>query len=46
MATNPLPIIIPCHRVLAAGDRLGGFSAHGGLAAKERLLVLEKARLL
>lgn len=46
MATNPLPIVIPCHRVLAAGDRLGGFSAYGGIIAKERLLVLEKARLL
>ena len=46
MAANPLPIIIPCHRVLAAGDRLGGFSAYGGVLTKERLLVLEKARLL
>lgn len=46
MAANPLPIVIPCHRVLAAGGRLGGFSAYGGLVTKERLLVLEKARLL
>ncbi len=46
MAANPLPIVIPCHRVLAAGDRLGGFSAYGGALTKERLLVLEKARLL
>ena len=46
MAANPLPVVIPCHRVLAAGDRLGGFSAYGGLLTKERLLVLEKARLL
>ncbi len=46
MAANPLPIVIPCHRVLAAGDRLGGFSAYGGVLTKERLLVLEKARLL
>ncbi len=45
MAANPLPIVIPCHRVLAAGDRLGGFSAHGGTITKERLLVLEKTRL-
>ena len=46
MAANPLPIIIPCHRVLAAGDRPGGFSAYGGVLTKEKLLVLEKARLL
>ena len=46
MAANPLPIVIPCHRVLAAGDRLGGFSAYGGALTKEKLLVLERARLL
>ena len=46
MAANPLPIIIPCHRVLAAGGRLGGFSAYGGALTKERLLVLERSRLL
>ena len=46
MAANPLPIVIPCHRVLAAGDKLGGFSAYGGVLTKEKLLVLEKARLL
>lgn len=46
MAANPLPIVIPCHRVMAAGDRLGGFSAYGGVLTKERLLVLERARLL
>ena len=45
MAQNPLPIVIPCHRVLAAGDKLGGFSAFGGTVAKERLLVLERTRL-
>jgi len=43
MARNPVPIIIPCHRVLASGDRLGGFSAHGGTITKERLLRLEGA---
>ncbi len=37
---NPIPIIIPCHRVVAAGD-LGGFSAPGGIAAKRALLALE-----
>ncbi len=45
MATNPLPIIIPCHRVLASGGRIGGFSAFGGAVTKERLLALEKLRL-
>lgn len=46
MAANPAPIVIPCHRVLAAGGRLGGFSAYGGALTKEKLLVLERARLL
>ncbi len=40
-ATNPLPLFIPCHRVLAAGGQLGGFS--GGLAWKVALLEREKA---
>jgi len=38
---NPVPIVIPCHRVIAAKGRLGGFS--GGLDAKRRLLALERA---
>lgn len=38
---NPIPIIIPCHRVVAAGDRLGGYT--GGLAIKKKLLRLERA---
>ncbi|HTO68723.1 MAG TPA: methylated-DNA--[protein]-cysteine S-methyltransferase [Myxococcota bacterium] len=38
---NPLPILVPCHRVIAAQGKLGGFS--GGLDAKRRLLALEKA---
>jgi methylated-DNA-[protein]-cysteine S-methyltransferase len=41
MASNPIPLIIPCHRVLAAGGRIGGFSAPGGAAAKIRMLGLE-----
>ncbi|MBV9505364.1 MAG: methylated-DNA--[protein]-cysteine S-methyltransferase [Acidobacteriia bacterium] len=41
MATNPVPLIIPCHRVLAAGGRLGGFSAPGGTESKTRMLRLE-----
>ena len=41
MAKNPTPLIIPCHRVLAAGDRIGGFSAPGGSMTKIRMLGLE-----
>jgi methylated-DNA-[protein]-cysteine S-methyltransferase len=41
MARNPIAIIIPCHRILAAGNKLGGFSAYQGTFAKERLLALE-----
>ena len=42
---NPVPLIIPCHRVLAAGGKVGGFSAPGGSAAKRRMLELEGVRL-
>jgi methylated-DNA-[protein]-cysteine S-methyltransferase len=45
MAKNPVPLIIPCHRVLAAGGKLGGFSAPGGSSTKERMLELEGIRL-
>jgi methylated-DNA-[protein]-cysteine S-methyltransferase len=41
MATNPVPLIIPCHRVLAAGGKIGGFSAPGGSTSKARMLELE-----
>jgi methylated-DNA-[protein]-cysteine S-methyltransferase len=41
MASNPVALIIPCHRVLAAGGKLGGFSAPGGSSAKARMLALE-----
>ena len=41
MAKNPVPLIIPCHRVLAAGGKIGGFSAPGGSAVKVRMLELE-----
>jgi methylated-DNA-[protein]-cysteine S-methyltransferase len=45
MARNPVALIIPCHRVLAAGGKVGGFSAPGGSAAKKRMLALEGVRL-
>lgn len=41
MAKNPVALIIPCHRVLAAGGKLGGFSAPGGAASKRKMLELE-----
>jgi methylated-DNA-[protein]-cysteine S-methyltransferase len=41
MARNPVPLIVPCHRVLAAGGKVGGFSAPGGSHAKVRMLELE-----
>jgi methylated-DNA-[protein]-cysteine S-methyltransferase len=40
---NPIPIIIPCHRVVGADGRLSGYSGRGGLATKKRLLDLERA---
>jgi methylated-DNA-[protein]-cysteine S-methyltransferase len=43
MATNPVPLIVPCHRVLAAGGKIGGFSAPGGSDTKMRMLELEGA---
>jgi methylated-DNA-[protein]-cysteine S-methyltransferase len=45
MARNPVPLIIPCHRCLAAGNRLGGFSAPGGTQAKLRMLELEGVQI-
>jgi methylated-DNA-[protein]-cysteine S-methyltransferase len=41
MAQNPVPLIVPCHRVLAAGGKIGGFSAPGGSTTKARMLELE-----
>ena len=43
MGQNPCPIIVPCHRVVAAGGKTGGFSAPGGAATKRRLLAIEGA---
>ena len=45
LGRNPFPPIVPCHRVLAAGGRTGGFSARGGVATKMRMLTIEGARL-
>ncbi|MBX9454703.1 MAG: methylated-DNA--[protein]-cysteine S-methyltransferase [Rhizobium sp.] len=45
MAGNPVPLIIPCHRVLAAGSRIGGFSAPGGSDTKRRMLEMEGVQL-
>jgi len=44
LSQNPWPIIVPCHRVLASGGKLGGFSAHGGIDTKLRLLSIEGAQ--
>ncbi|MFT3974615.1 MAG: methylated-DNA--[protein]-cysteine S-methyltransferase [Amaricoccus sp.] len=41
LGANPVPLLVPCHRVLAAGNRLGGFSAPGGAETKRRMLALE-----
>jgi methylated-DNA-[protein]-cysteine S-methyltransferase len=38
---NPFPIVVPCHRVVSAGGKIGGFSAHGGTATKRRMLAIE-----
>jgi methylated-DNA-[protein]-cysteine S-methyltransferase len=44
LGQNPFPLVVPCHRVLAAGGKVGGFSANGGIATKLRLLSIEGAR--
>lgn len=46
LATNPWPLIVPCHRVVSANDKMTGFSAPGGVRTKTRLLALEGAELL
>jgi len=43
MGDNPCPIVIPCHRVLAADGSLHGFSSYGGIATKRRMLQIEGA---
>lgn len=46
LATNPWPLLVPCHRVVSASDKMTGFSAPGGVRTKTRLLTLEGAELL
>ncbi|HYD43828.1 MAG TPA: methylated-DNA--[protein]-cysteine S-methyltransferase [Phenylobacterium sp.] len=45
LGKNPIPIIVPCHRILAANGGTGGFSAPGGVEIKLKLLTLERARI-
>jgi methylated-DNA-[protein]-cysteine S-methyltransferase len=45
LGQNPFPLIVPCHRVLAAGGKVGGFSAAGGVTTKLRLLEIEGAQV-
>ena len=45
MAKNPLPIVVPCHRIIASSGKPGGFTAYGGLDTKARLLAIEGATL-
>jgi methylated-DNA-[protein]-cysteine S-methyltransferase len=46
LATNPWPLIVPCHRIVSASGKMTGFSAPGGVRTKTRLLVLEGAELI
>jgi methylated-DNA-[protein]-cysteine S-methyltransferase len=45
MGRNPFALIVPCHRVVAASEKPGGFSAHGGLRLKERMLQAEGVKM-
>jgi methylated-DNA-[protein]-cysteine S-methyltransferase len=45
LGRNPVPVVVPCHRVVGAGGKLVGFSAPGGVATKRRLLEIERARM-
>ena len=46
MGSNPVPIIVPCHRVVAASGKMGGFSAPGGVDTKRRMLEIEGAAVV
>ncbi|MBL7670654.1 MAG: methylated-DNA--[protein]-cysteine S-methyltransferase [Bdellovibrionaceae bacterium] len=41
LGKNPVALLVPCHRIVSAGGKLGGFSAFGGLTTKKRLLLIE-----
>lgn len=41
LGANPVPLVVPCHRIVAAGGKIGGFSAPGGSATKQKMLELE-----
>lgn len=43
MRANPMPLVIPCHRVMGANGRSGGFSAPGGVSTKMKMLAIEQA---
>jgi methylated-DNA-[protein]-cysteine S-methyltransferase len=45
LGRNPFPVIVPCHRVLGADGKVGGFSANGGVETKLKLLTIERARV-
>lgn len=45
LGRNPLPIIVPCHRVIGANQKLTGFSAYGGVETKLRMLAIEGAQI-
>jgi methylated-DNA-[protein]-cysteine S-methyltransferase len=46
LGRNPIAVIVPCHRVLGADGKMGGFSASGGVATKRRILEIEGAAAL
>lgn len=46
LSRNPFAIVVPCHRVLSAGGKLGGFTAVGGVGTKRRLLAIEERMTL
>ncbi|WP_379072952.1 methylated-DNA--[protein]-cysteine S-methyltransferase [Mesorhizobium sp. UC74_2] len=45
LGANPVPLVIPCHRITAVGGKIGGFSAPGGSATKEKMLAMEGVRV-
>lgn len=45
LSANPIALLVPCHRVVAAGGKIGGFSAGGGAATKKRILRIEGSEM-